>query len=84
MYEGFRVEGTERVDKEYLLSGLASLEAKLFTEDKFLREELRKLDPNKSGSKRAFEDDAKVYAKTHKQEPPIVIDVELLKTEEYV
>jgi hypothetical protein len=76
-YDGLRFEGTERVDKEYLISGLASTEAKLFTEDSSLREALRQLDPTKSRvNSRKFEDDAKVYIATHKDELPCEVKVE--------
>lgn len=66
-YDGFRFEGTERLDKPYLMSGLASLEAKLFTKDIELRKELNRLDPNKM-YKRSFEDDAKVHIDTFRDD----------------
>lgn len=59
VYDGFRVEFTERLDKEYLLSGMASIEAQLFTKDKSLAAELMSLDPrNARANKRSgFEDE---------------------------
>lgn len=58
-YHGFRVEFTERLDKEWLISGAASLEAKLFTTDKSLADELASLDPrNHRHTKRDFTEDA--------------------------
>ena len=59
-YTGFRIEFTERTDKEHLLSGIASLESKLFTKDKSLRDALADLDPrNARANKRSgFEDEA--------------------------
>ena len=44
-YDGFRVVAKERTDLTWRLSGAASLEAKLFTEDKSLRDALLDLDP---------------------------------------
>lgn len=59
VYDGFRVEFTERLDKEYLLSGMASIEAQLFTKDKSLAAELMSLDPRNSVSKKrsGYEDE---------------------------
>ena len=45
VFDGFRVVAKERTDLEWRLSGAASLEAKLFTEDKSLMDELLSLDP---------------------------------------
>jgi len=58
-YTGLRVEFTERTDKEHLLSGIASLEAQLFTKDKSLVAELLSLDPrNARANKRSgYEDE---------------------------
>lgn len=57
-YEGFRIDFTERLDKEHLLSGIASLEAKLFTKDASLRDALAELDPrNARHLKRDYEED---------------------------
>lgn len=46
-WEGLMVIGEERLDKEWLNSGYASYEAKIHTNDPFLRETLKGLDPNK-------------------------------------
>lgn len=59
VYDGFRVEFTERLDKDYLLSGMASLEAQLFTKDKSLTAELLSLDPrNAANKKKDFTEDS--------------------------
>lgn len=43
-YEGFRVEGFERTDRQWLLTGCASLEARIEAcNDKHLRKELRRM-----------------------------------------
>jgi hypothetical protein len=58
-YDGFRIEFTERTDKEYLLSGIASHEAQIFTTDQSLADELASLDPrNARNKKRDFDEDA--------------------------
>lgn len=49
---GLRVEGFERLDKEYLASGLASFEAKTYTKDASLRLDLLRLDPRNSVHKK--------------------------------
>lgn len=51
-YEGFRVEFTERTDKEWLLSGCASDDAKFHTLDISLKLELLRLDPRNSVHKK--------------------------------
>lgn len=57
-YEGFRIDFTERLDREHLLSGIASLEAKLFTKDASLRDALAELDPrNARNIKRDYSED---------------------------
>jgi len=55
---GLRVQGEERLDKLWLESGVASLEAKLFTKDKSLRDTLASLDPrNAINKKKDFTED---------------------------
>jgi hypothetical protein len=54
---GLRVEGFERLDKEYLASGLASFEAKTYTKDASLRLTLLQLDPRNSVHKKKPVDD---------------------------
>lgn len=49
---GLMVEGFERLDKEYLVSGLASFEAKTYTKDASLRLTLLQLDPRNSVHKK--------------------------------
>lgn len=49
---GLRVEGFERLDREWLCTSVASFEAKTFTKDKSLVAELRSLDPRNAVSKR--------------------------------
>lgn len=58
-YTGMRIEYTERTDKEHLLSGIASLEAKLFTKDKSLRDALADLDPRtaRANKRSGYEDE---------------------------
>lgn len=51
-WHGVRVEGFERLDKEYLISGLASFEAKTYTKDASLRLTLLQLDPRNSVHKK--------------------------------
>ena len=46
-WEGLMVIGEELLTKEWLNSGYASYEAKIHTNDPFLRETLKGLDPNK-------------------------------------
>ena len=46
-WEGLMVTGYERLDKEWLESSYASYEAKIHTNDPFLRETLKSLDPTK-------------------------------------
>lgn len=60
IYDGFRVEFTERTDKDWLVNGAPSLEAQMFTKDLSLRLELCRLDPRNSVSKKrsGFEDEA--------------------------
>jgi hypothetical protein len=58
-YTGMRIEYTERTDKEHLLSGIASIEAQLFTKDKSLRDALAALDPrNAANKKKDFTEDS--------------------------
>ena len=44
---GLRVHGMERLDRAWLSSNYASYEAKIHTNDPFLRETLKSLDPTK-------------------------------------
>lgn len=58
-WQGLRVEGVERLDKEYLQSPLASFEAKTYTKDASLRRELNSLDPrNAVHKKRGVDEDS--------------------------
>lgn len=56
---GLRVQGEERLDKEHLNSGIATLEAQMFTKDLSLRLELCRLDPRNCVSKKrsGYEDE---------------------------
>lgn len=45
IYDGFRVEFSERTDLAWRLSGAATFEALIYTDDESLRKELRSLDP---------------------------------------
>jgi len=57
-YHGFRVDYSERTDKEWLLSGAASEEAKLHTLDIHMQIELLRLDPrNAVHKKRGVDED---------------------------
>ena len=61
-YDGFRVVAKERTDLEWRLSGAASLEAKLFTDDKSLMDELLSLD-GRYCKHDQFEDDREVSSR---------------------
>lgn len=56
---GLRVQGDERLDKEWLSAGCASFEAKTYTPDTSLRQALASLDPRNSVSKKrsGYEDE---------------------------
>jgi hypothetical protein len=54
---GLRVEGFERLDQEWLLSGAASFEAKTYTKDASLRLDLLRLDPRNSVHKKKSVDE---------------------------
>ena len=56
---GLRVQGDERLDKEWLSAGCASFEAKTYTSDASLRSALASLDPRNSVSKKrsGYEDE---------------------------
>lgn len=57
--DGFRVEFTERRDKNWLVDGSPSLEAQLYTKDESLAEVLASLDPtNARNKKRDYDEDA--------------------------
>lgn len=59
IYDGFRVEFTERTDRGWLLNGAPSLEAQMFTKDLSLRLELCRLDPrNAANKKKDFTEDS--------------------------
>jgi hypothetical protein len=69
VYDGFRVEFTERLDKEYLLSGMASIEAQLFTKDKSLAAELMSLDPrNAANKKKDFTEDSECSVEVYEDD----------------
>lgn len=54
---GLRVHGSERLDKEWLQTDVASFEAKTYTKDKSLRDTLAALDPNNAIHKKKSIDD---------------------------
>lgn len=55
---GLRVQGEERLDREWLESGIASFEARTYTTDASLRAELLSLDPrNAANKKKDFTED---------------------------
>ncbi len=62
VFDGFRVVAKERTDLEWRLSGAASLEAKLFTDDKSLMDELLSLD-GRYCKHDQFEDDREVSSR---------------------
>lgn len=56
---GLRVHGEERLDREWLESGVASFEARTYTTDVSLRAELLSLDPrNAANKKKDFTEDS--------------------------
>lgn len=56
---GMRVQGEERLDKEWLEGGCASFEAKTYTPDASLRNALAALDPrNAANKKKDFTEDS--------------------------
>jgi len=55
--DGLRVVFTERVDKEWKMSGACSTDAYLFTEDGDLRSELNSLDPSKRNHRHVADED---------------------------
>jgi hypothetical protein len=66
---GLRVQGEERLDKVWLESGVASLEAKLFTKDKSLRDTLASLDPrNAANKKKDFTDDSECSVEVYDED----------------
>lgn len=55
---GLRVQGDERLDREWLEGGVASFEARTYTTDASLRAELLSLDPrNAANKKKDFTED---------------------------
>lgn len=56
---GLRVQGEERLDREWLEGGIASFEARTYTTDASLRAELLSLDPrNAANRKKDFTEDS--------------------------
>lgn len=56
---GLRVQGEERLDREWLEGGVASFEARTYTTDASLRAELLSLDPrNAANKKKDFTEDS--------------------------
>lgn len=56
---GLRVQGDERLDREWLEGGIASFEARTYTTDASLRAELLSLDPrNAANKKKDFTEDS--------------------------
>lgn len=66
---GLRVQGEERLDKEHLNSGIATLEAQLFTKDKSLAAELLSLDPrNAANKKKDFTEDSECSVEVYDED----------------
>jgi len=56
-WQGDMVAGLERLDKEWLQSEYASYEAKIYTDNVFLKGELDSLDPSKRSHRHVAEED---------------------------
>ena len=66
---GLRVQGEERLDKEWLSAGCASFEAKTYTPDASLRQVLNQLDPrNAANKKKDFTEDSECSVEVYDED----------------